>query len=252
MTMKLAMTLALFLGPACCCGAQDWRPLTEFQQAGLLDWFGRAKPRFKVCVDPGHPSSFSAGDEVLNGAQEYRINWQVALKLKRILSAKGVEVVLTKSSEAQSMENKDRAKLCNLARASAAVHLHCDSEGRPGFAVYYPDRQGVFDYKDDPESGFRGPSEAVIASSARLAAAVHEGMTEGLAGAFGGRVFGDSRSLVGGRQGALTTSIFSVLPTVTVEMVVLSDKGQARFIKSEEGQERMAQAIAAGLLRFKP
>ena len=118
--------------------------------------------------------------------------------------------------------------------------------------MFYPDRVGVFDFNDDPENGFQGPSQAVMDASLQLAGAMYAGMKEGLSGLYDGAVLGDSRSLVGSQQGALTVSIFSNIPTVLVEMAVLSDPEQARFIGSEAGQERMAQSIAAGILRYKP
>jgi N-acetylmuramoyl-L-alanine amidase len=73
----------------------------------------------------------------------------------------------------------------------------------------------------------------------------------GGASGYGG-VLGDSRTAIGARQGALTGSIFSRVPVVTVEMAVLTDAGDARFIASPSGQRRMAHAIAAGIARVVP
>jgi N-acetylmuramoyl-L-alanine amidase len=199
-----------------------------------------------ICVDPGHPNSFSAGTTMINGTNEARINWQVSVRLERILKEKGFEVLMTRSSETQSVENKDRALLCNA--ASLAVHLHCESTPGSGFALYYPDRQGTYDYKDDPDNGFKGPSRQVMTDSLVLAQAMQTSMRTGLAGSLADLgVKGDSRTQVGESQGALTFSIFSKIPTLTIEMVVLTNKRDAAFIKSVEGQEKMAQAIAAGI-----
>ena len=61
----------------------------------------------------------------------------------------------------------------------------------------------------------------------------------------------DYQTKVGREQGgALTGSIFSEVPVVTIEMVTLSDPGDAEFIKTEEGQRRMADAIADGVARY--
>jgi N-acetylmuramoyl-L-alanine amidase len=65
-----------------------------------------------------------------------------------------------------------------------------------------------------------------------------------------GGVRGDSKTLVGSRQGALTGSIFSDIPVVLIEMVTLSNAHDARFIKSDEGKDLMARAIADGVQRF--
>ena len=63
-------------------------------------------------------------------------------------------------------------------------------------------------------------------------------------------VKGDSQTLIGSKQGVLTGSIFSKVPVVTIEMVVLSNRRDAEFIKTPDGQTRMAEAIASGIVRF--
>jgi len=209
----------------------------------------RARPL--ICVDPGHPNTFNDGFEPVNGTNETRINWQVSLRLERLLKEKGFDVLMTRSEEKKFVENKDRARICNNG-AALAVHLHCESTPGSGFALYYPDRTGTYDYKNDPENGFKGPQAAVIGASRTLAETVAGGMKTALAGVLPSRgVYGDSRTAVGSRQGALTYSILSRIPTITIEMVVLTNKKDAAYIKSEAGQEKMAGAIAAGILLYK-
>jgi N-acetylmuramoyl-L-alanine amidase len=65
-----------------------------------------------------------------------------------------------------------------------------------------------------------------------------------------GGVRGDSHTLIGSQQGALTASIFSQIPIATIEMVVLSNKSDAEFIKNEGGQQKMAHAVADGIISF--
>jgi N-acetylmuramoyl-L-alanine amidase len=62
-----------------------------------------------VCIDPGHPSETSSGNVLQNGTTEVHIAWVVGLKLKTLLEAEGVKVVLTKSKEEQVVTNKERA-----------------------------------------------------------------------------------------------------------------------------------------------
>ncbi len=209
------------------------------------------RARALVCVDPGHPNTFNTATAMVNGTNENRINWQVGQRLERVLKELGYDVVMTRDAELHSVENKDRARLCNIG-AALAVHLHCESTPGTGFALYYPDRQGVYDYKDDPENGFRGPAAGVIAESRSLAALLGNAMEPALAGSLRRQgVYGDSRTAVGSRQGALTYSIFSRIPTVTVEMAVLTNKKDAEFIKSAAGQEKMARAIAEGIRLYR-
>ncbi len=197
-----------------------------------------------VCIDPGHPSETSSGKVVQNGTTEVHINWLVALKLRALLEAKGISVVMTKSAENELVTNRDRAVIANRANAVAMVRLHCDASTDSGFALYYPDRQGK-------TQNVTGPSPEVIDRSHRAALVLHEAMSSNLQDTLkDGGVRGDSATFVGSRQGALTGSIFSEVPVVTIEMVVLSNKRDAEFIKSESGQLRMAQAIAAGIERL--
>lgn len=207
---------------------------------------GSESVRTVVCIDPGHPSEVASGRNIQNGTSEAHVDWVVANKLREALEARGYEVVLTKSSEEELVRNKDRALIANRARAALMIRLHCDASAERGFAVYYPDRAGR------AKDGSVGPGRDVIEGSRRAAEAVHAGLAEGLKGALNDNgVRTDYQTKVGREQGgALTGSIFSEVPVVTIEMVVLSDAADAEFIKAEEGQRRMAEAIADGVTRF--
>src|ERR1700686_1110396 len=171
-----------------------------------------------VCIDPGHPSEVNSGETVQNGTTEVHSAWVVALKLKQTLEAKGFKVVMTKSREDELVKNKQRAAIGNSSGADLMVRLHCDAGEDEGFAVYFPDRQAT---KDETT----GPSQAVIERSKLLAQAIDNEMAKSLSGMLkNGGVRGDSQTAIGSKQGALTASIFSQIPIVTVEMVVLSNR----------------------------
>lgn len=197
-----------------------------------------------VCIDPGHPSEVNSGTTVQNGATEVHIAWVVSLKLQKMLEARGLRVVMTKSHEDQLVTNKERALIANQAGAALMVRLHCDAGKDEGLALYFPDQQASRD-------GTTGPSSDVIQRSRVLADNLHTEMMKALSGSLkDGGVRGDSQTLVGSRQGVLTASIFSRVPIVTIEMVVLSNKADAEFINNDAGQEKMAQAIADGITAF--
>lgn len=197
-----------------------------------------------VCIDPGHPSEVSSGAELQNGTTEVHIAWMVSLKLQKALQAQGCKVVLTKSKEDELVKNKERAQIANAAGAALMIRLHCDATADSGYALYYPDRQGT-------KEGVTGPTPEVMQRSQQAAEAIHAAMANLLAGVLkDGGVRGDSKTLIGSKQGALTGSIFSQVPVVTIEMVVLSNKADAAFIKSKSGQQQMARALAAGVMKF--
>ncbi len=197
-----------------------------------------------VCIDPGHPSEVNSGNAVQNGTTETHIDWAVAKKLQKLLVSKGFRVVMTKNHESQLVRNRNRAQIANRAKAGLMVRLHCDTGNDRGFALYYPDRTGTI-------SGMTGPGENVRLQSRKAAENLAEAMEKELGGDLkSGGVRGDSKTFVGGKQGALTGSVFSKVPVVTIEMVTLSRSADAIFIKSEAGQNKMAQAIANGVESF--
>ncbi|MDT5158236.1 MAG: N-acetylmuramoyl-L-alanine amidase [Acidobacteriota bacterium] len=245
--MKLLTPLVLLLALHLCApAAQTGKENTRHTSPPAKTAATEAAARTVVCIDPGHPSEVASGKNLQNGTSETHVDWAVAAKLREILESKGYEVVLTKDSEDELVKNKDRALVANRASAALMIRLHCDASTERGFAVYYPDRQGR------AKDGTKGPDRAVIDESRRAAESVHAGLAEGLAGVLNDNgVRTDYQTKVGREQGgALTGSIFSAVPVVTIEMVVLSDGADAEFIKTDEGQRRMAESIADGISRF--
>ena len=194
-----------------------------------------------VAIDPGHPSETSQGAGGSAGATEIQVNWAVAQKLKALLEEAGYRVVLTKLVEEELVTNRHRAEIGTLHGAEVMVRLHCDAGDHRGTATFYPDRQGE-------RWGVTGPSAEVIAGSEAFASVFHPAMI----GALGPDwpdlgIKGDSKTFVGSQQGALTGSIFSTIPVVTVEMAVITQPDDEAFIAGPEGQDRMAKAIFAGI-----
>jgi N-acetylmuramoyl-L-alanine amidase len=204
--------------------------------------FGSPLTGFTVCVDPGHPSETSAGTQSPDGKlSERHVNWVVANDLVPLLRAAGASVVLTKTSERELVTNRRRAEIANAAHANLFLRLHCDAADSSGLATYYPDRQGHV-------QGHTGPSWAIIAASRHAAALFQPAVIAALQGQVANRgVKGESATGVGGRQGALTGSIFSDVPALTVEMVVLTNPHDYAYIRVPAHQEAMAKALLAGV-----
>lgn len=195
-----------------------------------------------VVIDPGHPSEVNAGTTRVHGTTERDVNWRMARLLERQLVAEGLEVLLTRSDSLQSMTNRARAEMANCAGPALMVRLHADAGPIRGFAVFYADREGR-------AQGRTGPPPNVRAASERWAAIIEREMRQRLPaqGLPARGMIGESRSAVGSRQGALTGSIFSQVPTVLVEMVVLTNAQDAAFIKSGDGQLALVDAMARGI-----
>lgn len=200
---------------------------------------------FLVCIDPGHPSETSDGANE-HGLSENKLNWQVALRLRRRLNALHIPSVMTKTSINQRVTNRRRAEIANAADAAICVRLHCDTGSGRGFTWYYPDRAGR-------KGDVVGPPLEVQRASRQAAYVLNEAMKPVLRGYLATNpIKTDAATGVGSRQGGvLTGSIYARVPIVLIEMCFLNQKSDARFIASPAGQEKMAQALAAGIVRWK-
>ncbi|MEY2500228.1 MAG: N-acetylmuramoyl-L-alanine amidase [Verrucomicrobiota bacterium] len=201
----------------------------------------KAPPGFRVCIDPGHPSENNDGLALTNGLSEASVNWQVAVLLRRELEGGDIEVVMTKKSESEFVSNEDRAAIANNAHADLFLRLHADAGNSTGFTVYYPRKEGSI-------RGKTGPGAAVLRSSAKAATLFHRAFTAALQGKLRDNgLRGDEETFIGGRQGALTGSIFSTVPTILVEMVFLTNRTDAEWIGQEPNRIVMAKALATGV-----
>lgn len=198
-----------------------------------------------VCVDPGHPSETSAGDSVQNGTTEVAVNWAIANGVVRELAEKHkIKAILTRSNFDEKTTNRVRAEIANDAGACILLRIHCDTGAGTGITIYYPDRQGK-------KNGDTGPSPEIIEASRKAAEVINASFEKTLSGALKiNGIKGDSATFIGGKQGALTGSIYSKVPAVTVEMVYLSNKKDADFIKSREGEALMIKALARGIVDY--
>jgi len=195
-----------------------------------------------ICVDPGHISEVGAGTRGKK-VTELQIAWDVALRLKAKLEGLGYDVVLTKNSLRQVVTNRHRAEVANKAHADYMVRLHCDAANGSGFASYYPAVRGT-------AYGTTGPSPLVLRMSKDYAGRFHAALATALKGKLRNNgLKTDAQTAVGSQHGgALIGSIYSNVPVVLVEMVVLTNPKDEAFIASTEGQDAMATALAQGVL----
>lgn len=195
-----------------------------------------------VCIDPGHPSEVGAGTTGKKISELHAV-WIVAKALETRLKKAGYQVVLTKSKENELVTNKHRAEIANNSHANLMVRLHCDAEGSSGFGVYYPDQSATV-------QGHSGPTPEVLQHSAAIAKIFYAEMKEKLEGKHPARgLMTDRQTAIGAKQGALTGSIFSNVPVVLVEMAVLTNARDDKFMASRKGQTLLTEALFAAIAR---
>lgn len=208
----------------------------------LISGLASAQLKGKViCIDPGHPSEVGRGTRGKK-LTEMEVVWNMALMVRTRLEKMGAKVVLTKDGLEQMVRNKDRAAVANRAKADLMLRLHCDAAAGSGFATYYPTQQGK-------SQGVTGPSSALLKRLKPIASRFHAALAEGMKGHLADHgLKSDTKTLIGGRQGALTGSVFSAVPVVLVELVVLTNPKDEAFIASPNGQTRFAEALAKAVV----
>jgi N-acetylmuramoyl-L-alanine amidase len=193
-----------------------------------------------IVIDPGHPSEVGLGARGKR-LTEVRIAWAVAQDLRKLLERDGYSVILTKRTLMQRVTNRRRAEIANDVHAALMVRLHCDSKGGSGFAVYYPDRSATV-------QGHTGPNAGVLARSKSCAQSFHRAFAKAMRAHLNDRgLYTDRATAIGCKQGALTGSVFSKVPVLLVEMVVLSDRRDEAFIEKPANQQVVAMALLEGI-----
>lgn len=225
---------------------RNWVPMLLRQSlvisAVLIAAAGHAQLQGKtVCLDPGHPSEVGRGTRGQK-LTELKVVWDMAMLLKPRLEKLGAKVVLTKASINQLVTNRNRAEIANKADADLMLRLHCDAAAGRGFASYYPTQQGR-------AHGVTGPSREMLAKVQPMARRFHTALAKGLLGKLNDLgLKSDRKTAVGARQGALTGSIFSEVPAILVELVVLTNPKDEAFIASKRGRHLYADALAKAVV----
>ncbi len=172
-----------------------------------------------VVVDAGHgghdPGTISA-----NGVQEKDINLAVALKLANLLQQQGVSVVMTRTND-RYPELEERSDIANRRNADLFVSIHSDSNpdrSRQGFTVY------VAKGASSEAQHAAGAINQALAATGCESHGIHEAAYKVLVNTSG--------------------------PAVLVEVGYLSNVQDCARLRDGAYQNRLAQAIASGILSY--
>lgn len=209
-----------------------------------------------VVLDPGHNGANGDHPEIINslvpagfgaskpcnttgtaspdGYSEHAFSFDVALRVKRLLTVRGVTVLLTREDDSGVGPCVDRrAAFGNAHQADAVVSIHADGHpGGRGFHVIEAAR---------PPAG-----KASATASHRLAVAVHD--------RFAAESGFATSTYVGSGGYAPRADLaglnLSTQPAIFIECGNMWDAEDAARMAAASGRERMAGGIATGILDF--
>jgi N-acetylmuramoyl-L-alanine amidase len=210
-----------------------------------------------ICVDPGHngdneyhPSVINkpvdiitkvstcdtVGAETNDGYPEHAFNWDVAIRLRRLLEARGARVVFTRPNDhGVGPCINQRAAIGNRARADAAISIHAD--GAPA------DGHGFHIITPLPVAGH---NSRIVPASARLGLALRDAYHQATGipySSYAGHNAINPRDDLGGLN-------FSLVPKVFIECANMRNAGDARILTDADRRQAMATGLAMGFAAF--
>ncbi len=180
-----------------------------------------------ILVDAGHNydgMDTGARNEEL-GIKEEIVTWQIADKLRENLVAAGYKVVMTRESVDSNISNtsttdslRARVDLAHETDADLFISIHCNTGGGKGCETYCFSMGGY---------------------AARLAQLIQNEIK-------------DKTDLTD--RGVKTANFYviknTVMPAVLVETGFIDNEKDAEFLTSEEGQNKIAAAIASAVAKY--
>jgi N-acetylmuramoyl-L-alanine amidase len=204
--------------------------------------------KFVVVIDPGHqavadmglepigPGSKTEKPKVAGGATgdytgipEYKGVLDISLKLRTLLQAKGITVVMVRTTNDVDIPNSRRAKIGNDAHADLVVRVHQDSStdhSVHGVLTLYPAGNSWV---------------APIERPSRAAASLMESEMVKVTGA-------SSRGLEAASD--MSGFNYSTVPSIIVECGLLSNRDEDERMATQAYRERLAQGLAAGVMAY--
>jgi N-acetylmuramoyl-L-alanine amidase len=197
-----------------------------------------------VVLDPGH-GGYDKGQVSRNG-YEKDFALDVARRLRPILQAKGLRVIMTREGD-YFVPLEVRAKIANSARNSIFVSIHFnasnDDPNATGFEIFSFTPRGAPSTSDTNVtfSSFNmQPGSATDAESLALSACIYHSVL--------GHIPEYDRGIKRARFAVLR---LTKVPAVLIEGGFLTDRGESKLIASKDWRGKLAAAISVGIENYR-
>jgi len=222
-----------------------------------------------IVIDAGHGGR-DPGCIGVVGTREKNITLDVGLKLGHLIETnlKGVKVVYTRSSD-KFVELYRRTQIANEAGGKLFISIHCNSlQHKPssmnGFEIYLlrPGRteeavaiasreNAVIQLEEGYKERYQKLTEeefiiVTMAQSAYMKQS--EQFAESAAGSMAKRLRIRNSGV---KQAGFFVLVGASMPNVLVELGYLSNRNEEQFLRSEDGQDRIADALFRGIKDYK-
>ena len=202
-----------------------------------------------IVLDPGHAAVITSGYEPLgpgssqmkargtSGTQgiatrvmEYRLNLEIALKLRTVLLKNGCKVIMTRTDNKTALSNIERAAIANKAKADAYIRIHANG---------------------DSNSSLNGAMTICTTSHSPYVPSMYKknkSLSTALLNAYV-KATGCKKQFVW-ETDSMTGSNWSNVPTTIIEMGYMSNPTEDRRMQNSSYQKKMVAGIANGITDF--
>lgn len=220
-----------------------------------------SRPLNTVVIDPGHGGK-DPGAIGYGGIREKDVNLKLSKLLARRLRARSFNVVMTREKD-RYINLEERTVIAESAGGDIFVSIHANASKRKslrGFEIYYLDENHERHTLElaARENGVRKAevddlartvaqlrvSEASI-HSRRLADFVHDDMVAGL-----GKTYRSVPDL-GVKKGPFYVLFMSSMPAILVETGFVTNRQEAKLLRSQDFLDTLAAQIAAGVGHYR-
>lgn len=167
---------------------------------------------------------------VATGLCEYELNLQVAVLLEEILTARGYEVIMVRTTHDVNISNSERAAVANEAGADAFLRIHANGSEDSGV-------NGVMTICQTSGNPYNG---SLYEQSRKLSDCVLDAFVE-KTGAKRQRVW---------ETDTMSGINWASVPTTIVEMGYMSNPQEDQRMADAEYQKLMAEGMADGIDRY--
>jgi N-acetylmuramoyl-L-alanine amidase len=197
-----------------------------------------------VVLDPGH-GGYDRG-QVSRFGYEKDFALDVARKLRPLLQAKGLRVIMTREGD-YFVPLEVRAQIANAARDSIFVSIHFnatnDDPNATGFEIFSFTPRGAPSTSDSavaPSALSTQPGSAVDAQSMALSACIYHSLL--------GHLPEYDRGIKRARFAVLR---LTKVPAVLIEGGFLTEQGECKLIAQKDWRTRLAHAIGIGIESYR-
>jgi N-acetylmuramoyl-L-alanine amidase len=197
-----------------------------------------------VVLDPGH-GGYDKGQVSRYGAEK-DFALDVARKLRPILQAKGLRVIMTREGD-YFVPLEVRAKIANAARNSIFVSIHFnatnDDPNATGFEIFSFTPRGAPSTSDGVVSAnavTMQPGSSVDAQSMALSACIYHSLL--------GHLPEYDRGIKRARFAVLR---LTKVPAVLIEGGFLTESGESKLISNKDWRTKLAGAIGMGIENYR-